>query len=208
MSDGLDGAQPSVSRIVRAGQEMSRQRDMLPEVVDTIRQRFPGSPLYLGGSVSLGNEIPESDIDLVIIVPDVGAASFPGGETEHESADFKLVRAFYRGVPLHLHFGTTGLLKMLEDKPWRAYKFLRVEVLHDPGHLAQRVKEKAALWFERHPDIADLQKKWLDEWTERNMSRGKRQGALIKEYPDVDAWWPYLDRLVAEGEPDHRPHDG
>ena len=175
---------------------MSKQREILPVVLNLIRGHFPGSPVALSGSVCSGDERCDSDIDLLVIVPDASKASFPEGKVEWEEADFKLVRAFFDDIPLHLHFGTTALLAMFEQKPWRAYKFLQIEVLYDPDGTIQAYKDRIAPWFSNHPDIVALWKEWLDQWKDRNVSRGKRQGDLITKYPDVGQWWPYLDGIV------------
>ena len=170
----------------------------MPGVLALVRGLFPDAPVYLSGSVCFGNERPDSDIDLLVIVPDVAQTSFPDGKIEWENSDFKLVRAYFEEIPLHLHFGTFGLLEMFVQNPWRAYKFLKIEKLYDPNGVVQLAKDRIAPWFPEHPEVVKLWQEWLAQWTARNVSKGERQGELIKQYPDVDQWWPYLDSIIEE----------
>ena len=144
---------------------MSKQREILVQVLDYVRKVFPDSPIYLSGSVCLGHEIPESDIDLLIIVSDISDIDYPDGKLEWEDSNFKLLRAYFKNVPLHLHFGTIGLLTEFEKKPWRAYKFLKMEKLYDPNGIVLTYKERIAPWFTAHPDISKLWDDWLTQWT-------------------------------------------
>jgi len=93
--------------------------------------------------------------------------------------------AFFEDIPAHLHFGTTAMLQMFEQKPWRAYKFVQTEMLYDPDGIIQASKDQIAPWFSNHPDIVVLWKEWLTQWRGRNVSRRQQQGELIRRYPDV-----------------------
>ena len=180
-------------------QRMSKQRDVLPQVLDFVRQHAPRCPVYVGGSVSLGHERPDSDIDLLVIVPDVTEAGVPGGKVECQEEQFKLVVAPFDDVSLHLHFATLGLLRSLEEHPWRAYKFLQTEALYDPDGIVQTSKDRIAPWFEDHPDAVELWKQWLDEHRARQLSRGKQLGPLVRKFPEqVTDFWPYLDQRFGE----------
>ena len=178
---------------------MSRQRDILPEVLSLVQSHVPDCPVYLSGSVSLGDERTDSDIDLVIVVPNVSRVHVPGSEVEWEEDHFKLATVSVQGVPVHLHIASQRLLRDLEEHPWRAYKFLKTEMLHDPNGVVQKTKAKIAPWFENRPDAVRLWQQWLAEHRERQLSQGRQLGPLVKQFPNqVPDFWDHLDRQYGD----------
>lgn len=175
---------------------MSKQRAILPEVLSFVRRHVPDCPVYLSGSVALQHERPDSDIDLFIVVPDVAAPDFPGGVVEWQDDRFKLVKAVFRSVPLHLHFGSPALLEMLEAHPWRSYKFLQMVRLRDPNGTVPQTMDRIARWFDEHPDAVKLWQQWLVEHQTRQLTRGEELGPLVSQFPNqVPDFWNHLDEV-------------
>ena len=174
---------------------MSRQRDILPKVLETVRKNAPGASVFLSGSVCFGHERPDSDIDLVVIVPDITVVRYPGGQVRDRHVGLKFVDATFEGIPLEIIFLTPrAFTELVGDKPWRGYKFLRVEILFDPQGLIQSWKGRIAPWFDDHPDAVELWQQWLAEHSERQVTRGKKLGDVIRKFPDMMSdLWPYLD---------------
>ncbi len=85
---------------------MSKQREVLPKALDIIFPFAPSAAVFLSGSVYSGNERLDSDIDLIVVVPDVTQASYPEGIIRDESRGFKFVDATFDGVPLEIIFLT------------------------------------------------------------------------------------------------------
>lgn len=179
---------------------MSKQRDILPKVLDIVLRSAPDSSVALGGSVSFGNERPDSDIDLLVIVRDVTNTGYPGGKIKLQNHGFKYFEATLDGVPLEVIYHTPETFEhLLVSRPWRGYKFLHVEILHDPNRLIQSWKDQIALWFDAHPDAVELWKRWLAEHADRQLSRGKKLGEIIKKFPDqIHDFWPYLDEQFGQ----------
>ena len=178
---------------------MSKQRDILPEVLSYLHEHVSDCPVYLTGSVALQHERPDSDIDLLVIVPDVAIVTFPGGKVEWEEDQFKLVAAEFQNVPLHLHFATRDLLHEFEANPWRAYKFLKIEALQDLDGIVQKSKDKIAPWFDNHPEAVELWQRWLDEHKERQLSRGNQVGPLLQQFPNqMPDFWNHLDEVYGD----------
>lgn len=175
---------------------MSKQRDILPRVLELILQDALDASVALGGSVSFGNERPDSDIDLLVIVPDVADVGYPGGKIKHQNAGFKYFEAAFDGIPLEVIYHTPETFEpLLVTRPWRGYKFLHVEILHDPQGLIQSWKDRIAPWFEDHPDVAQLWDQWLAQHAKRQLSKGKVLGEIIQKFPDqMRDLWPYLDK--------------
>jgi len=164
-----------------------------------MREHVPDCPVYLSGSVALRHERPDSDIDLLVIVPDVAAVDFPGGKVEWEEEEFKLVAADFQNVRLHLHFATRALLNQFEENPWRAYKFLKVEALYDPEGIVQQSKDRIAPWYDEHPDAVQLWQQWLNEHRTRQLSRGNQLGPLLQQFPNqMPDVWNHLDAVYGD----------
>ena len=164
-----------------------------------MRQHIPDCPICLAGSVALRHERPDSDIDLLVIVSDVATVDFPGGKIEWEEDQFRLVASGFQDVPLHLHFATCAFLHDFEVHPWRAYKFLKVEVLHDPQRIVQKSKDKIAPWFNRHPNVVQLWRQWLDEHKQRQLSGGNQIGPLLQQFPNqMPEFWNHLDEMCGD----------
>lgn len=180
---------------------MSKQRDILSDVLGIVLRHCPECAVFLSGSVAFGNERPDSDIDLGAIMPDVSAAHYPGGQVRDENEGFKLVDASFDNVSLEIIYLTPGhFQELLVHKPWRGYKFLFVEILHDPMGLIQSWKDRIAPWFEDHSDVVELWEQWLVEHADRQMSRGRKLGPIIRRFPDMMSdLWPHLDARFSIG---------
>lgn len=99
---------------------MSEQRDILPKVLDIILRDTPDSSIALGGSVSFGNERPDSDIDLLVIVRDVTNIVCPGGKIKFQNHGFKYFEATYDEIPLEIIYHTPETFEqLLVTRPWR-----------------------------------------------------------------------------------------
>ena len=178
---------------------MSRHREILPKVLDVLVRRAPDAAVFLSGSVCFGSERPDSDIDLVVIVPDVIDVDYPGGRIRDQDRGFKFVDAAFDGVALEIIFLTPSFFEeLVVGKPWRGYKFLRTEILRDPDGLIQSWKDRIRPWFEDHPDVAELWQKWLAQHADRRRTKGKKLGDIIRKFPDMMSdLWPYLDQCFS-----------
>lgn len=169
---------------------MSKQRDILPQVVASILERSPEAAIFLMGSVSFGYERPESDLDLGVVVPDVTSVEFPDGKVTWQSERDKVVDAAVEGVRLDMVFITPAFLEReLVRKPWRGYYFAQLEVLHDPQGIMQSYQSRIAPWFDGHSDIVEIWKEWMAQRKVRAVSGGKQQGELVRKFPDAFALW-------------------
>ena len=178
---------------------MSKQRDILPQVLSFVRDHLPDSPMYLTGSVSLRHERPESDIDIFILVPDVTEVDFPQSEVEWQDDAFKLVSVPFHGLTLHPHLATPALLWMFEQHPWRAYKFLQMESLHDPDGIVKRTMDRIAPWFDDHPDAVALWQQWFAEHKARQLSQGNQLGPLLSQFPNqIPDFWNHLGEMCGD----------
>lgn len=179
---------------------MSKQREVLPAVLTTIIAQAPNAAVYLSGSVALGNERPDSDLDLYAIVPDVKVVNYPDGTMETDEEGYKAFSAEYEGVSLEIRFLTPAFfVGHLQNKPWRGYKVpLKAEILADPYGFLQSWKDRVSPWFRDHPEAVALWEQWIAEYTECRRTKGEKQGELIRKFPYmVPHFWPHLDNLYS-----------
>ena len=181
---------------------MTKQREVLPKVLATIIAQSPDASVYLSGSVSLGNERPDSDLDIYAIVPDVAGIDYPGGMIgpDKETEGLKSFSADCDGVPLEIRFLTPSFFEgHLRDKPWRGYKTpLRSEILSDPHGFIKSWKDRIRPWFHDHPEAVALWEQWIAEYTDWRRTNGRKVGDLLRRFPYmVPHLWPYLDGLYS-----------
>ncbi|MCK5863462.1 MAG: nucleotidyltransferase domain-containing protein [Candidatus Hydrogenedentes bacterium] len=179
---------------------MSKQREVLPKVLAMVIAQVPDAAIYLSGSVALGNERPDSDLDIYAVVPDIKGVHYPGGTMGGEREGYKSFAAEYEGVPLEVRFMTPSFFEgHLHGKPWRGYKTpLKSEILSDPNGFLQSWKDRLAPWFRDHPEAVALWEQWITEYTDCRCTKGKKQGKLIQQFPyAVPHFWPYLDGLYS-----------
>jgi len=178
---------------------MSKQHDILPEVLNCILEYVPDAAVYLSGSVSFGYERPESDMDVIVVVPDLTAACFPGGKVTSQARHAKVVDAIFDGVRLDMVFITSVFLEQeLARKPWRGYYFAQLRIVHDPRGIIRSAQTRIARWFENYPDLVEIWKEWMTQRKARAVSEGKQQGELIRKFPDIFELWKHLDPMFKE----------
>ncbi|MCG2660575.1 MAG: nucleotidyltransferase domain-containing protein [Kiritimatiellae bacterium] len=180
---------------------MSKQRDILPDVLAMVLQNAPDCAVALCGSVSMGYERPDSDLDLLVITDDLTRIACPGATLKHSNPGLRYFETTFDGIPVTVIYHTPEAFDdLLVSRPWRGYKFLQIEILHDPTGVIQKCKDRIAPWFEEHPDTLELSRRWLAEHAERQLSKGKKLGEVIKKFPDqMHDLWPYLDEQFAQG---------
>jgi len=179
---------------------MTKQREVLPKILAIIMAQIPDAAVYLSGSVALGNERPDSDLDLYVIVPNLAGANYPGGTIESETEGCKSFTADFDGVPLEIRFLTPSCFEaQLCNKPWRGYKVpLKSEILSDPHGFLQSWKGRLEPWFRDHPEAVALWEQWITEYTEWRRTKGNKVGELLQRFPySVPHLWPYLDELYS-----------
>ncbi len=179
---------------------MTKQREVLPKILAIIIAQVPDATVYLSGSVALGNERPDSDLDLYAIVPNVEGVNYPGGTVEIETEGCKSFKADFDGVPLEIRFLTISFFEArLRNKPWRGYKVpLKSEILSDPHGFLQAWKDRLEPWFRDHPEAVALWERWISEYTDWRRTKGDKVGDLLRRFPYlVPNLWPHLDGLYS-----------
>lgn len=187
---------------------MSKQREILPKVVQIILAQAPDAAVFLSGSVNFGYERPESDLDICVAVSDLRTVGFPGGTVAWEDEGTKAFEATFEGIRLDLVFGARDAIWQRNvEKPWGGYYLTRVEIVHDPSGFIRSAQARIAPWFESHKDIAALWEQWIAERRIRAVTNRREEGELVKKFPTVWDLWAYLDPMFEkEGLPNQAPN--
>jgi hypothetical protein len=165
---------------------------MIPDLVAQIVSRVENASILLTGSVQRHEERPESDIDLLVIVPDVAKVVPWIGRVAHRTPLVKIVEADVEGVHVTLNFLGAGLFADMTSKPWKYYQFAKAEVLREDGHELASVRECILRWFSKRPDMAAL---WQNqEAIHRGVKRSRSEETL--EFADTTDFAEYVDGIV------------
>lgn len=177
--------------------EMSKQRDMLGSLVAEITSRFEGCSVLLMGSVQHGTERADSDVDLLIVVPDIARVMPQVGTVVHRTDVVKVVEANVNGVDVTFNFIDSDLFGDMRLKPWKYYQFAAAEVLHDGEPSIASVRETIHSWFATRPDVAELwdnQEQQYERWRRAKRVEGRD---IPLEFPYSTDFADHVDRMIA-----------
>jgi len=174
---------------------MSKQRDILPEVVEYVSKANPGCGIILHGSVQHGYERSDSDVDLFAVI----------NEGDHTWFDLDVQVG---GVHVQVcYWPVVPLRKALEKEPYAFYSFAYGELLYDPAGVAKRYQHKARDYFSKYPDLIEVWKSQLEDVRKMRMS-GRYENGHFRPGPDADPnhmWWDdfaeHLRQVVGSNRP-------
>jgi hypothetical protein len=143
---------------------MSRQRDIVAEVIQLVAGCGTPVGLILGGSVAQETERPDSDVDFFAIADATGQPALPGFTVISEKNGCKVFERREERFPVHVACWTTASLdQILQDKPYMTYPLLCGRVVFDPAGIAGRYRSRIRQYFEEHPS---LQRAWTQQLEE------------------------------------------
>jgi hypothetical protein len=137
---------------------LSKQREIMPRVLQRFTAVDPACVFLVLGSVQFGHERPDSDVDLMAIVHDSLAPRFDlsAWRIGWEARGVKNVEQTIEGTPVQVFFAPTAAFeRWLNETPYFMFPFSRAEVLHDPECLAERYQGVARRYFAEHPVLAE-----------------------------------------------------
>jgi len=159
---------------------MSRQRDILPEVVDELAAAYPRCAMLLGGSVSAGEERPNSDLDLFVVFEGDGAIRL-----DQESQR--------NGVALDTcYLPTEGFWAAWTEKPYNFWMFAWADILVDPTGIGKACQEPARQYVLDHPAITRL---W--ETQTADFKRHRQDPTHPLDFATWDTFAQHLEEQVA-----------
>ncbi len=154
----------------------SKQRQILPRVLQDVCDAHPDCGILLWGSVQDGREREGSDLDLFVVI-----------EEEDDQITLDQARRF-DGVALDIAWmPASALRKQLHDEPYLFYGFSQARVLHDPTGIAKQHQDIALAYFRDHQDVADA---WEAQAAEVRKHKLKKDHVLA--YP---AWDDFADHI-------------
>ena len=177
---------------------MVDHRQALERVIEALERDNPDCAVLLAGSVHRGTEHPGSDIDMCVVVPDIGVLKADFGQVEHSTPRLRVVQARLEGVAVTLTCWGPDLLDEMVRAPWRNYLFAKAGLLRDPLGIAGEAQRAINEWFGANPAVEVL-------WTEQERKHARCKSALRRgreaslEFASWDAFADHVDRLVRRG---------
>ena len=169
---------------------MSRQRELLPRLIELVLSIEPECGIVLIGSVSSGYERPESDVDLFVVTRGSERLPIPDSKVLHEEEGMTLVESQVDGLIVHFAcWPAYALARSLAATPHVFYPFSQGEILIDPAGLAHKHQDIAREYFKGNPRIAKLWAKQLGE-----LRRHKLDPSHKLEFPE---WGDFARHLEA-----------
>jgi hypothetical protein len=138
---------------------MSKQRDIVPEVIQLVAECGVPVGMVLGGSVGEGAERADSDVDFFAIADASCQPVLHGFAVVAEKNGCKVLERKESAFPVHVACWTTGSLdEVLRNRPYTIYPLLRGRVVLDPGGIVERYRSRIRRYFAAHPS---LEKAWV-----------------------------------------------
>ena len=183
---------------------MGRHREALGALVAKCAEADPDCGVQLQGSVARGDERPDSDIDITVVLSRPEPLVF--NEIIARENHFGMTRARLDpfGVDVDVNWlSATELLETVESQGavgW--WMFYRGTPIHDPKGLAKRCHEAISDWFGANPGIAA---EWEKQQAE--VERHKRDPRHVLRHPAQPEFCAHLKRVL-ERQRSPLPPDG
>jgi predicted nucleotidyltransferase len=158
---------------------VSKQKDILPRVVEQLSKDNPGCGIILHGSVQRGYERPDSDIDLFVITKEGDSMRFD----KEWVVDGVRVQVCYWPID--------PLVKEMEKEPYLFYMLSHGRILSDPKGLAGKRQAFGKEYFASHPEVVELWQRQVAEVREVRMAGSYKDGQFQADpatYPN-HLWW-------------------
>jgi len=154
----------------------SKQRQILPRVIQDVCDKHPNCGVLLWGSVQDEREREGSDLDLFVVI-------------EKEGGQITLDQARrFDGVPLDIAWmPVNALRRQLNDEPYLFYGFSQARILRDPKGIAKQHQDVAQAYFRSHQHVADA---WEAQAAEVRKHKLNRDHQLA--FP---AWGDFADHV-------------
>ena len=175
---------------------MTKQRNILPQVLERVRQDAPECAVALTGSVRYGYERPDSDIDLLVAVPDFRATEFQDAKLSHETDEARVANFFVGDIRVEVVYFDFAYFDQVQQSPWRSYTLCQAEILHDPHRRFTRCQVALREWFQAHPDITSLWEKQLQMCREYALTGRPPDRKTVLTFPRWEDFAQHVDALV------------
>ncbi len=135
---------------------MGKQQEILPEIIQLVDKRRASIGLILGGSIALGEERPDSDLDLFAIAESPAPPKLTRFKFISEKNGCTLSERKTRTFPIHFACWTdTSLDDLLDTRPYVAYPLLKGRIVLDRDGIARRYRQRIQAYFARHPVLTE-----------------------------------------------------
>lgn len=153
---------------------MSLQRDILPQVTQSIREHHQDCSILLIGSVARKEESPHSDLDLNIFLPEA-AVNSPWVSPENR---WQLqVKCVVQGVRIDVAWETLDFLEehLRTGGPFWILSF--GEIVHDPSGRVEACIERARNWASENGELCQKMETDFRIFKQKQLARHRQHSA-------------------------------
>jgi len=174
---------------------MNSHSEILPGIVEHIRQADPECGVVLFGSVAEGKQRPDSDLDLFVISRERTEVRFADSTVAHEEDGMQLIRGHVQGIRVDLACWPVGPLeKALASALYLFYPISLGRILHDPDGLAQHYLGVMRDYFQENPAIVDA---WVEQ--QEKFRRSRIDPGFRLEFPEWGGFVEHLGVMISRG---------
>ena len=147
-------------------------KKIVNEIVEEQKNNSKVIAINLFGSVAEGDERPDSDVDIEIII--------------NEGKEWKWFKQNKYGI--HIDFVSCSknhLLYQIEKYPYLCYGYLDEKVIYDPEGFMKEVKKKIGNYMNKHPEVVIFWENKL-KIMKKNKAKGQDPKHAIKSFDGAE----------------------
>ena len=145
---------------------------IVDEIIEEQKKNSKVITINLFGSVAEGNERPDSDVDIEIII--------------NEGKEWKWFKQNKYGI--HIDFvrcSKNHLLYQIEKYPYLCYGYLDEKVIYDPEGFMKEVKKKIGNYMNKHSEVVRFWENKL-KIMKKNKAKGQDPKHAIKSFDGAE----------------------
>ncbi len=174
---------------------MNRQQRALPYLISKCCEIDPNCGIQLQGSVARGEEQPESDIDLTVILRDITDIRYNELITPDNHPG--MIRVYHAefdvNIDINWEFASRLNVSLTTHGAAGWYIFSQGRPIYDPLGLAKQCQNQMLLWFNAHSSIAQAWEKQHNE-----VHKQKKNPHHKLEFPTFADFHSHLKDLLSE----------
>ena len=157
---------------------------IVDEIIEEQKKNSKVIAINLFGSVAEGNERPDSDVDIEIIID--------------KGKEWKWFKQNRYGV--HIDFiecSKDHLLHQIEEYPYLCYGYLGEKVIYDPEGFMVEIKRKIEDYMDQHPKVVRFWENKL-KIMKKNKAKGQDPKDAIKSFDEAEILFSTKNKLTRD----------
>jgi len=150
----------------------SIQQKIVDEIIEEQKKDPSVIAINIFGSVTLGLERPDSDVDIEII--------------SAKAKKWQLIKKERYGIKIDFEIWPKDkLLERIEKYPFLSYVFLEEKIVYDPEGFMKKIINKLKRYFDKHPEVVEFWEQKYKTMREAK-NKGKQPENPLKVYDEAE----------------------